>query len=233
MIDITVSMHSDANGGDPDSTSPTLKKYHQILWTKPLPNGNLFALHEMPRKYLTYVSGNEVFYFGSDSIAHSYRFHKRKKSIIEQVSDEAEELFFLVSTIGGYIIFPNNRRDNKGTINQERWVHPLIDDRFDLTLECIRRWYRWEASPLYRVFARYADFFDLFESFENYIDFFLLQDLVDDNLWVKFHLPFQHFSSPPKFQSVDDYREYKGNVMNFIHARNQRILKYCQDRKTD
>ena len=28
-IDIDFNVYSDANGGDPDSTSPTLKKYHE------------------------------------------------------------------------------------------------------------------------------------------------------------------------------------------------------------
>lgn len=40
MIDTKFNMQSDARGGDPDSTSPTLKSYHKILWNKPLPNGN-------------------------------------------------------------------------------------------------------------------------------------------------------------------------------------------------
>ena len=42
IIDIKFKTYSDANGGDPDSTSPTLKKYHKILWNKELPNGTKF-----------------------------------------------------------------------------------------------------------------------------------------------------------------------------------------------
>jgi hypothetical protein len=37
IIDIEYDLRSDANGGDPDSTSPTLRQYHKILWSKPLP----------------------------------------------------------------------------------------------------------------------------------------------------------------------------------------------------
>ena len=44
MIDINFNFFSDAKGGDPDSTSPTLRKYHKILWSKPLPNGKPFNL---------------------------------------------------------------------------------------------------------------------------------------------------------------------------------------------
>lgn len=44
MIDINFNFFSDAKGDDPDSTSPTLRKYHKILWSKPLPNGKPFNL---------------------------------------------------------------------------------------------------------------------------------------------------------------------------------------------
>ena len=55
---------------------------------------------------------------------------------------------------------------------------PSIRDRFDLTLECIRRHYFSERSPLSDVLARYEDFLCLFGSFKGYVEFFLLQDLV-------------------------------------------------------
>ena len=53
-----------------------------------------------------------------------------------------------------------------------------IAGRFDLTLECIRRHYKGQPSPLGETLARYRDFFDLFKSFDGYVEFFLLQDLV-------------------------------------------------------
>ncbi|MGB4545445.1 MAG: hypothetical protein WBI25_12835, partial [Smithellaceae bacterium] len=46
MIDISFNMHSDANGGDPDVSSPTLRAYHKFLWSKPLPSGDLFDLRD-------------------------------------------------------------------------------------------------------------------------------------------------------------------------------------------
>ena len=42
-IDITFDMRTDANGGDPDTTSPTLRRYHKLLWSRPLPNGADFT----------------------------------------------------------------------------------------------------------------------------------------------------------------------------------------------
>ena len=44
-----------------------------------------------------------------------------------------------------------------------------IRDRFDLTLECIRRHYLDEPSPLSATLARYADFFGLFGDFAGYV----------------------------------------------------------------
>jgi hypothetical protein len=78
---------------------------------------------------------------GSGAITHSNKNHKRKKWLTEQIPTEVNELFDTGSTIGANIIFPNNRIDGKHTINQARGVNSLIDDRFDLTLECIRLFY--------------------------------------------------------------------------------------------
>ncbi len=83
------------------------------------------------------------------------------------------------------------------TINGSRGLNRSIKDRFDLTLECIRRFYINKESPLTETFQRYASFFNLFHDFGGYVDFFLLQDLVDDGYSVKFFLPFESFNQPP------------------------------------
>ena len=84
------------------------------------------------------------------------------------------------------------------TINGARGVNHKIKDRFDLTLECIRRFYKQEDSPLREVFERYAEFFYLFEDFRGYVDFFLYQDLVEkDYSGIKFWHPFDDFKTPP------------------------------------
>ena len=159
IIDTNFNFYSDSNGGDPDSTSPTLRKYHKILWSKPLPNGRLLELRDNKTgAYLYHKSDLGEFYLGSDAITHSYKNHKRKKWLTEQIPNEVNELFNTGSTIGAYIIFPNNRIDGMQTINQARGVNSLIDDRFDLTLECIRLFYAGEKSPLYDTLLRYEDF---------------------------------------------------------------------------
>ena len=223
-IDINFNVHSDARGGDPDRTSPTLRKYHKILWSKPLPNGKKFELNTNKKgTYLYHNSELGEFKLGSDAITHSYRNHKRKQWLIKQVSNEVNELFDIGSTIGAYTVFPQNKIDNKSTINQSRGVNGLIDDRFDLTLECIRLFYEGEKSPLYDTFLIYKNFFELFENFNGYVDFFLLNDLLDENQNIKFYLPFDNFKTKPTFNGIEDYKLYKKGVANFVKLRNNRI----------
>lgn len=227
IIDTTFDVYTDANGGDPDRTSPTLRSYHKFLWSKTLPNGLTFELiNNKAGIYLYHNSELGEFFLGSDAITHSYKNHKRKTWLTQQIPDEVNELFEVGSTIGAYTIFPNNRFDKKHTINQARGVNSLIDDRFDLTLECIRLFYLGQKSPLFDTFLRYKNFFDLFVNFNGYVDFFLLNDLVDKNQKIKFYLPFDNFHSRPTFLNVDDYLIYKMGVMEFIKKRNERI-KNC------
>jgi len=228
-IDITFNFYSNSNGGDPDLKSPTLRKYHKILWNKPLPNGDILNLDTYPaNQYLTFQSQNSAFSLGSDAIVHSYKNQARKQWLIQQMPSEVvDELKNLGSTIGGYMLFPNKKINNMFTINQERGVNKYIDDRFDLTLECIRLYYLGQSSPLYDTFLRYNHYFDLFKSFQGYIDFFLLNDILDSQYRVEFYLPFSGFNSPPHISNVDEYLAYKERVMKFVHARNKRIKEFA------
>ena len=79
--------------------------------------------------------------------------------IVNQIpSKEINSFFSNCSTIGGYIIFPAKQVDKKMTINASRGLNRSIVDRFDLTLECIRRFYINEDSPLSDTFKRYSSF---------------------------------------------------------------------------
>ena len=44
VIDTTFDFRTDAAGKDPDTYSATLCRYHQLLWSKPLPSGVVFEL---------------------------------------------------------------------------------------------------------------------------------------------------------------------------------------------
>ncbi|PCJ28859.1 MAG: hypothetical protein COA97_00545 [Flavobacteriales bacterium] len=226
IIDTNFKVYTDAKGGDPDSTSKTLKNYHKILWNKTLPNGTKFELTDKKSgKYLYHNSELGEFNLGSDAITHSYRNQKRKQWLVSQISKDVDELFEIGSTIGAYTLFPKNKIDNKFTINQARGINSLIDDRFDLTLECIRLFYTKQTSPLFDTLLRYENFFKLFGTFKNYVNFFLLDDLLDDKQQVKFYLPFDDFNTKPNFRDVDDYLIYKNKVTKFIQKRNDRINK--------
>ncbi|MEK7856106.1 MAG: hypothetical protein AAB288_08450 [Acidobacteriota bacterium] len=197
------------------------------MWSKPLPSGDTFELTDQKNGvYLYHNSKLGEYSLGSDAITHSYKNHKRKKWFTEQIPDEVNELFDTGSTIGAFTLFPNNRVDGQPTINQARGVNGLIDDRFDLTLECIRLFYLGKESPLYDTLFRYSNFFDLFESFESYYQFFLLNDLVDENQNIEFYLPFDNFETRPVFTGIEEYLIYKKGVMNFIESRNKRIEEH-------
>ena len=101
MIDVTFDMNSDSGGGDPDSKSPTLKKYHQHLWSKPLPCGQVFELKMgVKGSYLHFTSSKIEISLSSDSIGNSYKNAAMMKSIIEAVSvADVENFWKLNSTI--------------------------------------------------------------------------------------------------------------------------------------
>lgn len=229
-IDITLDFRSDTPPGkDPDSFSPTLRRYHKHLWSKTLPGGVVFELDDTnPHFYLHHRSENGEFFLSSDTVIPSFKRERRLSHIIKQIPvEELEEFNRIGYTIGGMMVYPGNRIDKKITINGMRGFHPRIKDRFDLTVECIRRHYRNEASPLSETIMRYADFFGLFGDFRGYVDFFLLQDMVSQNYsTVRFFMPFDDFKKSPLPTSIDAYRYYKHNAVEFIKARNQRILRF-------
>jgi hypothetical protein len=107
------------------------------------------------------------------------------------------------------MVFPGEKVDGKMTINGQRGCHPRIKDRFDLTVECIRRHYGGEPSPLSDTLARYADFFARFGDFAAYVDCLLLQDLTDEGTRTP--------------QTLDAYLVYRERAIDFIEARNRRI----------
>ena len=231
MIDTTFDVRSDANGKDPDSHSPTLRRYHQLLWSKPLPGGVTFSLStSRPGAYLHHRSEIGEFFLDSDSVMQTFSRWEVTRPIVEQLPAVDVETFQGIGyTIGGMMVFPGDRVDGKMTINGARGFTRRIADRFDLTLECIRRHYAGADSPLAEVLHRYADFFDLFEDFAGYVDFFLLDDLVSLDGDVEFFMPFEDFSSPAVPRDVATYMEFRRRSMLFVEARNRRILYTCRD----
>lgn len=137
---------------------------------------------------------------------------------------EVQQFHAVGYTIGGMMLWPRNQVGGKNSINQARGCHPRIADRFDLTVECVRRHYGGETSPLSGTLARYSDFFALFSDFNGFVEFFLLQDLVtEDFRQVKFMHQFDDFKTPAVPATLVEYREYVRRATEFIEARNRRI----------
>lgn len=231
MIDIAFDFRSDTPfGRDPDAFSPTLRRYHRYLWSKPLPGGDRFDLDDStPGVYLHHRSPLGEYFLSSDSFLQSFTRWAALEHITSQMPKADIERFRSIgSTIGGMIVFPANRIAGKQTINGARGFNRKIADRMDLTLECIRRHYLGQSSPLGDALQRYNDFFSLFEHFRGYVDFFLLQDMVTgDYANVQFFMPFDDFFSPAVPQNIESYREYRRRSMTFAEARNRRIHQYA------
>lgn len=164
------------------------------------------------------------FTMSSDAISDSYRGDKRMAALISEVKSDAGELFTLGSTIGAYTIFLSYRVDRKNTIIGSRGMNAKIADRFDLTLESVRRHYTVDESQLPDVLERYNNYFELFVDFKGYVDFFLLQDLVDSEYFVRYFLPFDGFKRNRAPANADEYRALKEATAAFIQARGQRML---------
>lgn len=167
----------------------------------------------------------------SDRAVATFTKWKRMKHIVDQIPQaQLDEFINITETIGAIIIWPSTRVDGKTTINGERGFNRKICDRLDLTIECIRRYYNDESSPLYDTFKRYSSFFKLFEDFKGYVDFFLFQDFVsDDYRAVKVAPPFDNFESSPVPATKDEYLAYMNHSINQVNARNKRIRSYVDN----
>ena len=212
-----------SGGSDPDSASPTLQKYHKELWSRPLPNGEVMDLKAGSGPY--YLTWKD-FRFGSDAIIVGFRY-KKYRYMIEQVMRAVgdykgyyEDLIRRSYTIGGMIIFPKHI----SSMNQNRGTNSVISDRWDLTLECIRRYYNGQDSPLYNTIARDDEFYALFCDFKGYVDYFFLQDAVSkDYSKVKIWCGDTNFKESGLPKTLDEYFAFINGEFEFLARRNERI----------
>ena len=226
--------YRDGLGGsdkDPDSLSPTLREYHRLLWSKELPNGQVMELSDDTSQPYGYLKWNGM-RFGSDSITATFRYG-RYREVIDRVAAGTpnyrafvEGCLHRLYTIGGMIIFPKNQV----SMNRARGMSKKVSDRWDLTLECIRRHYMGGESPLSTACAHNADFFELFVDFEGYIDFFLLQDCIDPETGgVRFWLGDGDFDDDPRPKDVPEYLRWVQSQIDFVEARNARIAAWVSE----
>jgi len=224
----------DGNGGlgcggsDPDNASPTLQRYHKELWSRQLPNSEIMDLKMGSGSYyLTWKN----FRFGSDSIIVSFRYRKYKymmDQVFQRLPDYKaffEAFIRRTYTIGGMIIFPKH----PSSMNQNKGTNSLISDRWDLTLECIRRYYLGEDSPLYETIKGDKAFYDLFVDFKGYVDFFFLQDCVSkDYSKVDIWCGNGDFKENALPKTVEEYFMFLDKELEFLDKRNARIKAFCE-----
>jgi hypothetical protein len=87
------------------------------------------------------------FFPTSDAVIPTFTRWPILKHLTEQIPEVENEAFRTLGyTIGGMMVFPGNQVNRRPTINAARGLHPQIRDRFDLTLECIRRRHRGVSS---------------------------------------------------------------------------------------
>lgn len=145
-------------------------------------------------------------------------------------SEERQRYRRAFYTIGSFIVFPRH----PGSINQRRGTSHQINDRFDLTLECIRLYYggvtEVARNPLGDVLRVDAGFFDLFgrgpAGFTSYVEFFHLGSLVEDGhvRWFdERDCRDWTFTTSPLPRSLDAYIDYLDNLLRFVSSRNAEI----------
>ena len=123
-----------------------------------------------------------------------------------------------------------------------------IQDRFDLTLECIRRMYEsgfpTGSNPLFNISAENKEYFEMFGNFENYIRFFCLDAWVNENYTAVYDLlsedkkktlPTEKWPTeilPCDYKNEEEkiakWWAFYRNIMNRLDARNEQIKKLIQ-----
>ena len=126
LVDTAFDVRADADGRDPDRYSKTLRRYHQLLWGKPLPSGATFDLDAQ----LHHKSDVGDFWLSSDAIAATYSRYSRSTrlaDVIRQVPPHEVSAFYdLACTVGAFLVFPLGVRvDGKYrlSINAARGLH--------------------------------------------------------------------------------------------------------------
>ena len=226
-----------ASEKDPDKYSKGLGEAHCTLWSS---KNKLKNLQWTPyNKLITVIDGVE-FIFTPDSITNSFKDSdrlvkgcgKKEKEVIKNYSQNVQRLIkeYVDTdyTIGSSIIFPIsiNGESIKYTMNIARGMSAKVHDRIDYTLECIKRYYeKTDDNPLIKAIEKSGAFFKLFNSFKEYVDFFFMNDLIDESGNVIGFTGLIDFNNPfPK--TSEEYMTYLKNTMSFVEKRNRRIQEY-------
>ncbi len=231
---------------DPDGKSESLKAKHQKIWSKELPNkeemklmvGKPSDLTKDGKKFdLKWERKGKDIRYSSDTIFTCFIRSDQGdifREVLDYLKGEQNYLVYIEGylrecyrNIGSFTIFPTFPKEH--SINFVRGGgNEKIRDRFDLTLECIRRYYEAQESPLSSVLNFNREFLDLFENFTGYVDFFCLQDLVNGDYTHVRDLMRGGFVNENSFenpfpQNVIEYKQWMENQLEFVQKRTKRI----------
>lgn len=215
-------------GSDADAWSPMLREAHRRLWSKQLGTGG-DVLNLTPDLIATNPPSIRGLELSSDTIANTHnRYRRRQVDVLWEAlpAEDKQRYDRGFYKLGGFIVFPCHRN----SLNQQRGTRGRIDDRFDVTLECIRLYYDGVTSvdrnPLGDVLIGDAAFFDLFgqglQGFAHYVDFFHLSGLVADGRiqWFDdFDGDDRPFVESPLPKTGPAYVRYLENVLDFVDRR--------------
>lgn len=225
---------------DPDKESKSLKAKHQKIWSKELPNkeemklmvGKPSDLTKDGKKFdLKWERKGKDIRYSSDTIFTCFIRSDQGvifREVLDYLKGEQNYLVYIEGylcecyrNIGSFTIFPTEHSFNCARGNKK------YCDRFDLALYCIYKHYRNEKSPLSNVLSKNKDFFDLFVNFQCYVNFFCLDDLVDngqvrDLMHNGCYINDKSFDEPfPK--DPKEYFQWMENQLEFVQKRTKRI----------
>lgn len=232
---------------DPDKLSESLREYHACLFENRKIKSCSFTIKTNKPNHIIFNNGKIEIIFTPDSITNIFQLSNRKwkskseKEILKdycnqdkKIKELTDEFNTIDYTIGSSIVFPIriNGESIGNTLNRARGVLYKIHDRIDYTLECIKRYFEGntEDNPLKNSLSKNKEFFDLFYGFEEYVDFFMLNDLIDENGNVKSLCNEIDFNKPFP-ETLEDYQTYIRKTNEFIKARNKRIKEWCESYK--
>ena len=208
-----------------DLHSHTLRIYHQFLWSRPLPDGSHLELDASRSRTTDYLVTQDGLVLASDSLINSMTTWPHMTEVLAHIPEEEQEAFRRrASSVAATGLWPKRRGPSGQSINQARGMNRKIADRLDLTIECIRRYYAGQESPLAPVLEDAARFFGLWPGWDAWVRWWLLDDLVDAEGQIRWFLPFTEFGKEQPWPSTPrSWRVYRDRCVDFIDQRAERM----------
>lgn len=167
---------------DPADFSAKLAQYQILLYTKPLPSGGFLKLraNKFNQVEAELPSGESIL-LTSMPLIHQACFEADNHELLSKLPQSQVDIMLrTLVTSGNYMLIP--AQPLNGYRLDDFRKNPRIGNRIDLYLECVRRQYAGEPSPLDDILNPFKPWFELFLSFKQFVEFFYLGNLYDPKL---------------------------------------------------